>query len=260
MGMRHGALLLAGVAAFLVGCGGAGMRAEAAGPQRLSFADLAGWNTDDQSAALAAFKRSCARIRKFSPSAALDTKGGDRLYGVAGDWQPACEAAMQVGDGAAAANARGFFQHWFVPVRFPSEKGLLTGYYEPEMKGALTRHGPYQTPVLAPPAGFRMVDGGVDFAALADIGDDDGGLASECFDFLANGVELVSLDIGQREVGAFLCKPQRNASSDPLASAGYQNDFAIQRHDSLLQKVGQSRAAGMFPFGQYSRSRTDYTR
>ena len=77
MGMRHGALLLAGVAAFLVGCGGAGMRAEAAGPQRLSFADLAGWNTDDQSAALAAFKRSCARILKLSPSAPLDTKGGD---------------------------------------------------------------------------------------------------------------------------------------------------------------------------------------
>jgi hypothetical protein len=33
--------------------------------------------------------------------------------------------------------------------------------------------------------------GGVDFVALADIGDDGGGLASERFDFLANGVELI---------------------------------------------------------------------
>lgn len=169
MGMRHGAVLLAGVAAFLVGCGGAGMRAEAAGPQRISFSDLAGWERDDQSAALEAFRRSCARILKLSPSAPLDTKGGDPLYGTAGDWQPACEAASQVGSGAAAANARGFFQHWFVPVRFPSEKGLLTGYYEPEMKGALTQHGPYRTPVLAPPPGFRMVEGGGNFPTRAEI-------------------------------------------------------------------------------------------
>lgn len=169
MGMRHGAALLFGVAAFLVGCGGAAMKAEAAGPQRISYADLDGWNTDDQSAALGAFKRSCARILKLSPSAPLDTKGGDNLYGKAGDWQPACEAAMQVGDGAASANARGFFQHWFVPVRLPAEKGLLTGYYEPEMKGALTRHGVYQTPVLAPPAGFRMTEGGGNFPTRAEI-------------------------------------------------------------------------------------------
>ncbi len=93
-----------------------------------------------------------------------------------------------------------------------------------------------------------MVDGGVDCVALADIGDDGGGLASERFDFLANGVELIGLDVGQREISAFLCKPQRNTASDPLASAGYQNDFAIQRHDFLLQKVGQSCAASMFPF------------
>ena len=169
MGMRHGTALLVGVAAFLAGCGGAGMKAEAAAPQRISYSDLEGWNTDDQSAALDAFKRSCARILKLSPSAPLDTKGGDPLYGKAGAWQPACEAAMQVGDGAASANARGFFQHWFVPVRFPAEKGLLTGYYEPEMKGALTRHGVYQTPVLAPPAGFRMVSGGGNFPTRAEI-------------------------------------------------------------------------------------------
>ncbi|MCB1441023.1 MAG: hypothetical protein KDJ63_14730, partial [Nitratireductor sp.] len=36
--------------------------------------------------------------------------------------------------------------------------------------------------------------------------------------------------------------------SDPLASAGYQYDFIVQRHDFLLQKVGQSCAASMFPF------------
>ncbi|MEP2828521.1 MltA domain-containing protein [Parvibaculum sp.] len=136
---------------------------------RMSWSDIEGWHTDDQAAALSAFKGSCARILKLSPSAPLDTKGGDPLYGRAGAWQPACEAAAKVGPGAGAANARGFFQHWFVPVRFPATRGLFTGYYEPEMKGSLTRHGVYQTPVLAPPAGFRMVDGGGSFPARAQI-------------------------------------------------------------------------------------------
>lgn len=144
---------------------------------RVSWSDIDGWHTDDQAAALSAFKGSCARILRLSPSAPLDTKGGDPLYGRAGDWQPACEAAAKVGPGAGAANARGFFQHWFVPVRFPSERGLFTGYYEPEMKGSLTRHGPYQTPVLAPPAGFRMVEGGGSFPNRAEI--EDGALDTE---------------------------------------------------------------------------------
>lgn len=166
MARRHGAAVLLGLATFLLGCSGGVMTAEA-GPQRISFSELEGWGTDDQSLTLDAFKRSCARILKLSPSAPLDTKGGDPLYGRAGDWQPACEAAAKTAPGA--GNARGFFQHWFVPVRFPKERGLFTGYYEPEMNGALTRHGPYQTPVLAPPAGFRMVEGGGSFPTRAEI-------------------------------------------------------------------------------------------
>ncbi|ABS62867.1 MltA domain protein [Parvibaculum lavamentivorans DS-1] len=139
-------------------------------PTRISFSQLDGWGKDDQSAALDAFRRSCARILKLSPSAPLDVKGGDPLYGKAGDWQPACRAATgSVGPGA--GNARGFFQHWFVPVKFPSERGLFTGYYEPEMRGSLTRGGVYQTPVLAPPPGFSMVAGGGNFPTRAEIED-----------------------------------------------------------------------------------------
>ncbi|MEQ8266167.1 MAG: MltA domain-containing protein [Parvibaculum sp.] len=145
-------------------------------PTRMAFADLEGWGRDDQSAALDAFRRSCARILKLSPSAPLDVKGGDPLYGSAGDWQPACRAATgSVGPGA--GNARGFFQHWFVPVKYPSERGLFTGYYEPEMNGSTVRGGVYQTPVLAPPPGFRMVEGGGSFPTRAEI--EDGALDTE---------------------------------------------------------------------------------
>src|SRR5690606_26861141 len=70
MARRHGAAVLLGLAAFLFGCSGTVMTAEA-GPQRISFSELQGWGVDDQSVALEAFKRSCVRILKLSPSAAL---------------------------------------------------------------------------------------------------------------------------------------------------------------------------------------------
>jgi len=135
----------------------------------MSFADLAGWTEDDHAAALAAFARSCARIAELDAGAPLDGKtGAGSIYGRAGDWQPACAAALQP---VARGSARGFFEHWFVPVRLPAETGLFTGYYEPEMRGALTRHGPYQTPVLAPPPGFKMRAGGAGFPTRREIED-----------------------------------------------------------------------------------------
>jgi len=146
--------------------------------QTLRFDDLPGWAGDDHAAALATFARSCARIAKLNMSAPLDTTTGTgSIYGRAGDWQPACAAALQP---IARGSARGFFEHWFAPVRLPAERGLFTGYYEPEMRGALTRHGPYQTPVLAPPPGFVMRAGGAGFPKRAEIEDgalDHGSLA-----------------------------------------------------------------------------------
>lgn len=171
--MRHSLRFLVLAGGIILSCfGGAHDMASAASssPARVPFSSLEGWGQDDQSAALAAFRHSCARILKLSPSAPLDVKGGDPLYGTAGDWQPACRAATtSVGPGA--GNARGFFQHWFVPVRFPAERGLFTGYYEPEMRGSMVRGGVYQTPVLAPPPGFRMVPGGGGFPTRAEIED-----------------------------------------------------------------------------------------
>lgn len=123
----------------------------------LSFADLKGWEEDRQAEALEAFRRSCQRIRKLAPSAALDRKNEhSALYGTAGDWQPACNVALQM-QGKDDKAARLFFEQWFLPVALfekPDVKPLFTGYYEPELNGSLTRGGPYQTPVLAPPPGF----------------------------------------------------------------------------------------------------------
>ena len=140
------------------------------GLHRISFDELPGWAADDQGEALQAFTRSCERILKLGSSAPLDDKtGSGGIYGNAGDWQPACRAALET----RSSSARAFFERYFVPVRFPSEsrgEALFTGYYEPVMHGSLTRHGRYQTPVLAPPFGFAEARrAGVIFPSRADI-------------------------------------------------------------------------------------------
>lgn len=125
------------------------------GPKEtLSFKNLVGWSDDSQTLALGAFQRSCGRILKLNASASLDTKNTNSFYGRAGDWAEACRAAFHVAPGNDAA--RIFFEAYFAPVRFSdaSNEGLFTGYYEPEMEGALRRGGRYQTPVLSYPPSY----------------------------------------------------------------------------------------------------------
>jgi len=125
-----------------------------------AFSDLEGWEADDLGAALATFRRSCERILKASGTRALDlTTGAASLYGQIADWQPVCEQALGVG---AARDPRGFFEAGFVPFAIATpagdRTGLITGYYEPEVRASLHRGGPYQTPFLARPDDLLRLD------------------------------------------------------------------------------------------------------
>lgn len=118
-----------------------------------SFSDIAGWENDDLGAALLTFRRSCARILAAPGTRALDPKtGADSLYGQIADWQPICDGALSAD---AARDPKGFFETGFQPFRvaMPSggADGLITGYYEPEVRASLYRGGPYQTPLLTKP-------------------------------------------------------------------------------------------------------------
>jgi peptidoglycan lytic transglycosylase A len=136
---------------------------EAVGPKAIfsktDFSELEGWASDDLGAALATFRRTCSRILDAAPTRALDTKtGAATLYGTVADWQPVCAAALQA---AAAADPRSFFEDNFQPFRVADGSdgsGLLTGYYEPEVRGSLTRSGIYQTPLLTKPADLLRLD------------------------------------------------------------------------------------------------------
>ncbi|HTC17997.1 MAG TPA: murein transglycosylase A [Stellaceae bacterium] len=123
-----------------------------------SFADLPGWREDGVAEVLPAFLKSCADIAKRGDDAALGPAGGK-----AGDWRGACAEASSLA-GADDETARKFFERNFAPYA-ATDRGngtaLLTGYYEPLLKGARHRGGIYVTPLLRRPPDLVSVDLGL---------------------------------------------------------------------------------------------------
>ncbi len=95
--------------------------------QLLNFDDLDGWAEDDHQAALDVFLSTCGDMR--DPA-----------------WEAICDVARE------GQEARGFFERFFTPVLIDDgQDALFTGYFEPELRGSLTRGGPYQYPLYRLP-------------------------------------------------------------------------------------------------------------
>lgn len=97
------------------------------------FDSLTGWEQDDHLAALQTFTQTCDLL-------------------AAPEWQGVCALAKD--QPATAAAARTFFEMFFRPVLFGTPPALFTGYYEPELPGALTRDPHYAWPIYRRPPGF----------------------------------------------------------------------------------------------------------
>jgi membrane-bound lytic murein transglycosylase A len=109
----------------------------------VGFAALPGWGADDAAAALAAFRTSCRSLRERDP------------------WRAVCRLAEAL-DRPDAAAAREFFERHFVPYRVANadggETGLVTGYYEPVLRGSRERRPPFVHPLYAPPDDLLVID------------------------------------------------------------------------------------------------------
>lgn len=104
----------------------------------LRFEVLAGWADDDHAAALAAFRLGCA-----TGTPPKNNPIEPRV------WAELCRKADAVPDGARNA-ARKFFEAEFIPLRIESP-GFVTGYYEPEVAGSLTRTTRFAVPLFKAP-------------------------------------------------------------------------------------------------------------
>ena len=111
-----------------------------------TFADLSGWQEDDHLAAFKTFLKSCDRMVADSRAARKGSKASRQALA------NACNAAKTLKN-PTRATARAFFEFCFVPhhVVYNSGKGLLTGYYEPVLKGSRKPQGRFQTPIYRRP-------------------------------------------------------------------------------------------------------------
>ncbi|MDQ2094318.1 murein transglycosylase A [Rhodalgimonas zhirmunskyi] len=101
----------------------------------LKYSDLDGWAEDDHAAALRVFNETCPDMN--DP-----------------DWRALCAlASAQKGE---EADARAFFELFFRPVLIEDgNDGLFTGYFEPELDGALSPGGRYRYPLYRVPPEAR---------------------------------------------------------------------------------------------------------
>ncbi len=129
------------------------------------FSAIAGWAEDDHLAALQAFLRSCAKVaaRNANTTTAGNATKGQTSHVPSSVVLPGiCEAARAaVRTSSTKAAARAFFEAQFTPHRVvhAASQGMVTGYYEPVLKGSRTRGNGFETPVLRrPPDLLNLVD------------------------------------------------------------------------------------------------------
>lgn len=132
----------------------------------VTFADLDGWQSDDMRPAIRAFARSCKAMLRRDDDKMV---GPDVRMGTIGQWRNSCETAVSLDvDSLRKEDARAFFQSDFRPYLSSNgtkPEGLFTGYYEPELRGSLTKGDQFQTPIYLKPDDMVSID-------LGDFRDD----------------------------------------------------------------------------------------
>lgn len=110
--------------------------------QATDWNDLPGWKNDPLVPAWQAWLQSCQSLRKQSA------------------WQAVCEEALELPP--EGARLRAFFEKRFQPYQIRQAEGglegLVTGYYEPLLRGSRSPKPGYPYPLLAPPEDLITVD------------------------------------------------------------------------------------------------------
>jgi membrane-bound lytic murein transglycosylase A len=114
----------------------------------MTFSDLPGWSGDDHLAAWKAFVASCRPILKASASEEKSSSSPSPLLDVCARALAASKNPIRT-----RSEARQFFETNFKPHRIVGgdPQGLLTGYYEPLIKGSRTRDATYKVPIYKRP-------------------------------------------------------------------------------------------------------------
>jgi peptidoglycan lytic transglycosylase A len=111
--------------------------------EAVDFSALTGWKDGEQAAAWPALLASCQALRWRDA------------------WRSVCARAMELRS-PSDEDARRFLQEQFVPWRLANPDGaldgLVTGYYEPVLRGSRTRLAPFVYPLYGPPDDLLIID------------------------------------------------------------------------------------------------------
>ena len=111
--------------------------------QAAEWSELPGWNEDDPGIVFAALVASCRNLERQA------------------QWRPVCSSARALDDKNAAALRAWFeaqFRPWALVNPDGSHNGLITGYYEPILKGSRSESRGYAYPVFGPPDDLIVVE------------------------------------------------------------------------------------------------------
>lgn len=122
------------------------------------WSDLPDWSRDDTAAAWPALLASCKALRVPEVKAA---------------WREVCEAAQSVPAQPAAAQVREFLEGALIPWQVvnpdASTQGLITGYYEPLIRGSRWKSAKFPVPVLGVPDDLLVLDLGTVYPDLKSM-------------------------------------------------------------------------------------------
>jgi len=107
------------------------------------YSDLPGWADDTLSTAFQAFLNQCTSLQRQAI------------------WRPACSSATAINatdDAAIRAWFEAQLRPWQLVNPDGNRSGLITGYYEPILRGSRARKAPYTTPVFGVPEDLIVVD------------------------------------------------------------------------------------------------------
>lgn len=207
--------------------------------QPVDFSDLNGWESDNHAEALAAFLKSCTAFNA-QPETAATGKG--KLLAPVKIWKAVCRKASSVPAGD-ASQAEIFFESEFVPFKaYDGAKptGFYTGYYEPMLKGSLTRQRPYAYPVYGkPPDGTpQYTRAQIDFNALKDV--------APVLAYVDDPVQLFFMHVQgsgriQLDTGSVLRVGYAGSNGLPYVSIGKQmvKKGVITKEEASMQTIKQ---------------------
>lgn len=122
--------------------------------KRAQWSELKGWSEDDLIPAWQAFLKSCTALNKRAT------------------WKEPCRLAASLHK-PENVTVRRFFESQFIPYQVintdNTTEGLVTGYYEPLLKGSRRPSGQYRYPVYAAPDELLTIELGSAYPELKDL-------------------------------------------------------------------------------------------